>query len=120
MKTSELHGMSDDVLALTLTDTEKHLFQLRFQSATDRLETPSEIKKAKRDIARIKTEQHRRVLAKMLSISDEQLATTIADLHTKTEEPGKRRVKRTIHRYETILASRESKKTTAALPAKGK
>ena len=31
MKTSELHGMSDDVLALTLTDTEKHLFQLRFE-----------------------------------------------------------------------------------------
>ena len=42
---------------MTLRDTEKHLFQLRFQSATDRLETPSEIKKAKRDIARIKTVQ---------------------------------------------------------------
>ena len=60
MKTSELHGMSDDVLALTLTDTEKHLFQLRFQSATDRLETPSEIQKAKREVARIKTIQRER------------------------------------------------------------
>jgi large subunit ribosomal protein L29 len=33
----------------------KNLFHLRFQSATDRLETPSEIQKAKRDVARIKT-----------------------------------------------------------------
>ena len=33
----------------------KNLFHLRFQSATDRLETPSEIVKAKKDVARIKT-----------------------------------------------------------------
>jgi len=55
MKPVELKAMSDDQLALTVKDTEKHLFQLRFQSATDRLETPSEMLKAKRDVARIKT-----------------------------------------------------------------
>ena len=49
MKISEITGMSDEQLALTLKDTEKHLFQLRFQSATDRLETPSEIRKAKKE-----------------------------------------------------------------------
>ena len=54
-KVTDFRGMSDEQLGLTLRDTEKHLFQLRFQSATDRLETPSEIRKAKRDIARIKT-----------------------------------------------------------------
>ena len=64
MKASELHGQSDDQLALVLKDTEKHLFQLRFQSATDRLETPSEIRKSKRDIARIKTVLRQRELAK--------------------------------------------------------
>jgi large subunit ribosomal protein L29 len=36
---------------------------LRFQSATERLETPSQIRKAKRDIARIKTIQRERELA---------------------------------------------------------
>ncbi len=40
---------------LTLKETVKNLFHLRFQSATDRLETPSEIQKAKRDVARIHT-----------------------------------------------------------------
>jgi large subunit ribosomal protein L29 len=54
--------MSDDDLGTTLRETQKHLFDLRFQSATDRLETPSMIRKARRDIARIKTVQRQRQL----------------------------------------------------------
>ncbi len=55
--------MSDEQLDLTLKDTIKNLFHLRFQSATERLETPSEIRKAKQDVARIKTIQRERELA---------------------------------------------------------
>jgi large subunit ribosomal protein L29 len=60
MKTSEYRGMSDEQLSLSLKDLVKNLFHLRFQSATERLETPSEIRKAKREIARIKTIQRER------------------------------------------------------------
>ena len=60
MKPAEYREMSDEQLELTLKDTVKHLFHLRFQSATERLETPSEISKAKRDVARIKTIQRER------------------------------------------------------------
>jgi large subunit ribosomal protein L29 len=60
MKTAEYRGMSDEQLMLSLKDVEKNLFHLRFQSATQRLETPSEIRKAKREIARIMTLQHER------------------------------------------------------------
>jgi large subunit ribosomal protein L29 len=63
-KAAEYRGMSDEQLNLTLRDLEKHLFQLRFQSATDRLETPSEMRKARREIARILTIQRQRELAK--------------------------------------------------------
>jgi large subunit ribosomal protein L29 len=63
MKPADCRAMSDEQLMLTLKDTVKHLFQLRFQSATERLETPSEIRKAKQDIARIKTIQRERELA---------------------------------------------------------
>ena len=63
-KAAEYRGMSDEQLNLILRDVEKNLFQLRFQSATDRLETPSEIRKARRDIARIKTVQRQRELVK--------------------------------------------------------
>ena len=60
MKPSEYRGMSDEQLGLTLRDLIKNLFHLRFQSATDRLETPSELKKAKKEVARIKTIQRER------------------------------------------------------------
>ncbi len=63
-KMSEYRGMSDEQIELSLHDLEKNLFHLRFQSATDRLETPSEIRKAKREIARIKTVQREREMAK--------------------------------------------------------
>ncbi|MFL5339689.1 MAG: 50S ribosomal protein L29 [Gemmataceae bacterium] len=54
-KLSEYRGANAEQLQLSLNELEKNLFHLRFQSATDRLETPSEIRKAKRDIARILT-----------------------------------------------------------------
>jgi large subunit ribosomal protein L29 len=63
MKPAELREMSDEQLALTLKETVKNLFHLRVQSATERLETPSEIRKAKREIARMKTVQRQRELA---------------------------------------------------------
>jgi large subunit ribosomal protein L29 len=63
-KLTEFRGMSEEQLGLTLRDLEKNLFHLRFQSATDRLETPGEIRKTKRDIARIKTLQVERQRAK--------------------------------------------------------
>jgi large subunit ribosomal protein L29 len=55
MKAEEFRQMSDEQLDLTLKEMIKNLFHLRFQSATDRLETPSEIQKVKRDVARIHT-----------------------------------------------------------------
>ncbi len=55
MKAADYRQMSDEQLDLSLKDVVKNLFHLRFQSATDRLETPSEINKAKREVARIRT-----------------------------------------------------------------
>ena len=63
MKPAQFREMSDEHMQLSLNETIKHLFQLRFQSATERLETPSEIRKAKQDVARLKTIQRERELA---------------------------------------------------------
>jgi len=60
MKPAEYRGMSDEQLTLSLKDVVKNLFHLRFQSATERLETPSEIRKARREVARIMTIQRER------------------------------------------------------------
>jgi large subunit ribosomal protein L29 len=63
-KPAEYRALPDEQLQLSLTELQKNLFHLRFQSATERLETPSEIRKAKRDIARILTIQRERQLDK--------------------------------------------------------
>ena len=75
MKTAEYRGMSDEQLSLSLKDLVKNLFHLRFQSATERLETPSEIRKAKREIARIKTIQRERELAAQKAAASQPAAT---------------------------------------------
>jgi len=54
-KPADLRGMSDEQLGLTLRETMEHIFKLRFQSETERVEAPSEIGKARKEIARIKT-----------------------------------------------------------------
>jgi large subunit ribosomal protein L29 len=64
-KPDEYRGMSDEQLGLALNEVVRNLFHLRFQSAPDRLETPSEILKAKRDVARIKTIMRQRELQKV-------------------------------------------------------
>jgi large subunit ribosomal protein L29 len=74
MKPSEYRQMSNEQLDLALKDVIKNLFHLRFQSATERLETPSELLKAKREVARIKTIQRERQLA----AASRQVATPAA------------------------------------------
>ena len=54
-KPAELRDQTDEQLELQLKDVQNNLFRLRLQSETERLEAPSEIIKAKREIARIKT-----------------------------------------------------------------
>ncbi len=54
-KPAELREQTSEQLDLTLKDVQSNLFRLRLQSETERLEAPSEIVKAKREIARIKT-----------------------------------------------------------------
>jgi large subunit ribosomal protein L29 len=63
-KPKDLRGQSDEQLQLSLNEVLKNLFHLRVQSATDRLETPSEMRKARREVARIRTIQRERELAK--------------------------------------------------------
>lgn len=59
-KASELREMSDEQLALTLKEAVENLFRMRIQSQTERLDTPSELRKVRRLVARVKTIQTQR------------------------------------------------------------
>jgi large subunit ribosomal protein L29 len=118
-KMKEFRGMSDEQLSLALKDTEKHLFQLRFQSATDRLETPSEIRKARRDIARLKSLQREKELAELEALPADQLGTRIAGLEAKeaASAPGKRAAHRRGARLKRFYAAKGGTLPVAATAA---
>jgi large subunit ribosomal protein L29 len=59
-KASELREMSDEQLGLTIKESAETLFRLRIRAQTERLDAPSELRKHRRLIARIKTIQTQR------------------------------------------------------------
>ncbi len=59
-KAAELREMSDEQLAVVLKETTENYFRLRLQAQTERLDAPSELRKHRRLIARIKTVQKER------------------------------------------------------------
>jgi len=63
MKAVEIRDMSNEQLLLTLEETASTLFRLRMQAQTERLDAPSELRRQRRTIARIKTVLRERELA---------------------------------------------------------
>ncbi len=53
----ELREMSNDQMVAVMNEACQNLFRLRVQAQTDRLDVPSELKRNRRLIARIKTIQ---------------------------------------------------------------
>ena len=60
MKIKEIRELTDEELTAELERVRRHLFDLRSQAVTEKLENPSMITKAKRDVARILTMQAQR------------------------------------------------------------
>lgn len=59
----EIREKQTDSLKHELADRQKHLFTLRGQAVTEKLEDPSQIRKTRKEIARIKTVLRERELA---------------------------------------------------------
>lgn len=66
-KAEELRAMSDEDLAKALEETYRQLFTLRLQLSTRQLSNVSEVRKVRRQIARIKTVGQERLLAEALA-----------------------------------------------------
>lgn len=62
MTIDEVKQLSDAELQVELERLERHLFDLRSQAVTEKLENPTQLTKTRRDIARIKTVQRQREL----------------------------------------------------------
>jgi len=55
MKVKDIRQLSDEELDSELDRVRRHLFDVRTQAVTEKLEDPSMLTKARRDIARIMT-----------------------------------------------------------------
>ena len=55
LSTKEIREKETEALSHELKDKQKHLFDLRSQAVTEKLEDPSQLKKTRKEIARIKT-----------------------------------------------------------------
>jgi large subunit ribosomal protein L29 len=61
MKIKEIRQLSDEELQSELDRLRRHLFDVRTQSVTEKLEDPTLLTKAKREIARILTVRKQRL-----------------------------------------------------------
>ena len=68
MKVSEIREMNPDELVDELENLKKKLFEVRTQAVTEKLEDPTLLTKAKRDIARIQTVLRERELQKAQNV----------------------------------------------------
>jgi len=55
VKVSEIRDLPTEEIVKQLADTERALFNLRFQRESEQLEKPDEIRKTKKDVARLRT-----------------------------------------------------------------
>ena len=62
MTIKEIRDKDDSALKHELVEKQKHLFDLRSQAVTEKLEDPSQLGKTRREIARIKTVLRQREL----------------------------------------------------------
>ena len=60
MKSKDVGQLNDEELQTELDRLRRHVFDLRAQSVTEKLESPAMLQHAKRDIARLLTEKRKR------------------------------------------------------------
>ncbi len=72
MKPDEIRDMSDEQIHQELEALERRVFDLRTQAATEELGVPSELRAARRDIARMRTILRQRELAAQQPASEEK------------------------------------------------
>ena len=69
---NELRQMSDEQLEATLDDSCTQLFRFKIQSQTERLDVPSELRRNRRLVARIRTIQNERKREAAAVLNQEQ------------------------------------------------
>jgi large subunit ribosomal protein L29 len=76
MKFKEINDQTDEQITKLLVEKKRHLFDLRTQSVTEKLEDPTQLGKTKKDIARIQTVIRSRQIATTTKQQQQAQTTT--------------------------------------------
>ncbi|MHC4948510.1 MAG: 50S ribosomal protein L29 [Planctomycetota bacterium] len=60
MKAKEVHKLSDEEIGIEVDRLRRHLFELRTQAVTEKIQDTSQFGKIRKDIARLLTERESR------------------------------------------------------------
>jgi large subunit ribosomal protein L29 len=63
MKAQEVHNLSDEEIKVETGRLRRSLYDMTAQAVTEKLEDPSQLRKLRRDVARLMTEQRSRQIA---------------------------------------------------------
>jgi len=63
MKMTDVQKLSGEEIDVELVRLQRKLYDLRCQAVTEKIENPSQFKKVRRDVARLKSEQNIRLRA---------------------------------------------------------
>ena len=88
MKMKEILEKQGDQLGHELVEKQKHLFDLRSQAVTEKLEDPSQLSKTKKDIARIKTVMRQRQLEQQRQAASQAGTETQQKQGERAQKPG--------------------------------
>ena len=78
MKIKEIREKETTALTHELAEAQKHLYDLRSQAVTEKLEDPSQLRKTRKDIARIKTALRQRQIEAERARQTQQATTKSA------------------------------------------
>ena len=110
LKMKEILDKQTDQLRHELVEQQKHLFDLRSQAVTEKLEDPSQLLKVRRDIARMKT------ILRQRQIEQERKGDngSAAKKTEKQTEPrtAKRTMKKTVKKKTTRKRTKEKAPAT--------
>jgi large subunit ribosomal protein L29 len=116
MKTKEIREKNDEALEHELRDQQKHLFDLRSQAVTEKLEDPSQLLKVRRDIARMKTILRQRQLEGQPK--DGNGAATKSDESRAARKAAPKADKKAVRKKKTVRRTVVKAKKKAAKPKK--
>ena len=119
MTVKEIREKSPEQLRMDLNERQKHLFDLRSQAVTEKLEDPSQLGKTRKDIARILTVMRQREIEEGRPAGSEQQAAESEAARAEAPAPARARTPRRARATKRTTGTKRTPRAAKKPGAKG-